>query len=172
MRLSVSSTQSVRPLGPQVVEHEQVGLDHRAQDIPFFGPIGRIVGAANQLQQVARVVEDAARAFGADDLPEDGDGQVRLADAGWAEQEQAAIDDGERIGQTLPHAPSACFSLSLIRLERARDRSADSVWECAQSASSVSPTFARQQSQRVTRCTPSISTGFQPVPSQRGQVTN
>jgi hypothetical protein len=36
----------------------------------------------------------------------------------------------------------------------------------------VSPTFSRQQSQRVTRRTPSISIAFHPVPSQIAQVTN
>jgi len=39
-------------------------------------------------------------------------------------------------------------------------------------ASSVSPTFSRQQSHRVTRRTPSISIAFHPVPSQIAQVTN
>ena len=52
-----------RLLGAEVVEHEEVGLHHRPEDVHLGGLHERVVGAADDAQQVARVVEQPARAL-------------------------------------------------------------------------------------------------------------
>src|SRR5262249_30530479 len=56
-------------------------------------------GAAHQAQQLSRVVEEAARVRGLHDLLEHGDGEVRLADARRAFEEQRLGHHRKRFGE-------------------------------------------------------------------------
>ena len=82
-----------RLLRAEVVEHQHVGFHHGPKHVHLGNLIHRIVGTANDAQQVARVVEDAAGATSRDDLTQNRDSQMGLADAGRTQQEQAPIDD-------------------------------------------------------------------------------
>ena len=95
-----------RLLGAQIVEHEQIGGHHRPQHLELGGPDRRIVGAANDAQQIARVVEQAARRRRIHHLLEDGDGEMRLADAGQSPEQQPASLLAEVVGrrEALRHA--------------------------------------------------------------------
>ena len=86
-------------LGPEIVQHEQVGGHHRPQNLELGRADRRVVGAADEPQQIAGVVEEAARAGRLDDLLQDGDRQVRLADTRLTFEEQPLVDDRKALGE-------------------------------------------------------------------------
>ena len=101
-----------RLLRAEVVEHQHVGLHHGPKHVHLGNLIHRIVGAADDAQQVARVVEDAASTAGRDDLTQDRDGQMGLADAGRSQQEQPPIDDRKTLRE--PRRMLQCLGEPLV----------------------------------------------------------
>ena len=87
-----------RLLCSEVVKDQQIGAHDRTQDFELRGANRRVVGTANDPQQVADIVKQAARARGLDGLLEHGDGEVRLADARLAFEQEPFRNDRERIG--------------------------------------------------------------------------
>ena len=94
-------------LGAEVVEHEQVRFHHRPQDVHLRGAHERVVGAADHPQQIARVVEEPARAFrrgsrGAAPRPRGASCRCRAARSGTAlsaareTRRRTAAPDGRR----------------------------------------------------------------------------
>ena len=155
------------PLGgllrPEVVEDEQIRLHHRTQDVHLRGAHERVVGAADDPQQIARVVEEAARALRRGSrwrstatarcvLPMPG-GPIRQSPFCALARELAR--------RTLARWRTASSSFSFgIGDEGVELAVAGSAAECARprAAASVSP--SRQQSQRTTRRTPSALDGL------------
>jgi len=88
--------------GAEVVEDQQIGGHHRPQDLELGGPDRRIVGTADDAQQIAGVVEEAARPRLVHHLLEDGDGEVRLADARRPFEQQPAPLLAQVVGRREP----------------------------------------------------------------------
>ena len=84
---------------PEIVEHQNVGGQHRPQHVHLVEIGSGAVGVANELQEVSRLIEIAARPLGAHHGLENGDRQVRLADAVGAHEQQALLDDGKALDE-------------------------------------------------------------------------
>ena len=118
-------------------------------------------------EQIARVVEQAARAGGLDDLLQDGGRQVRLADARLPVEQQALADDRKGLGDPsgLRRPPLERFVVRREIAERAvliplgNVRVGETLV-----ADLIAPAVAAHDAPaRV----PFSSTGFQPVSSQQ-----
>ena len=107
IRFIVSSTHSEVFSAPRSSSTSRSAVHHRAQHLELGRADRRVVGAADDAEELARVVEQAARAGRLDHLLQHGDGEVRLADAGLAFEQQPAalLDDGKGVGEPIRHAP-------------------------------------------------------------------
>ena len=81
-----------------IVEHEQLHGHERLENIHLGGLGDRIVGAANQPQEVGDLVENPL-APAPESGPERRDGQVRLADAVRTDEAEALGAVGESVGK-------------------------------------------------------------------------
>ena len=88
-------------LRAEIVEHEQsASITGRRMSISAVRT-ERVVGAADDAQQIADVVEQPARAsVSMNDVPQNRDREVRLADAGRADQAQALARLGKCVGES------------------------------------------------------------------------
>jgi len=80
--------------GAQLVEDKDVGVEHGPKDVEFSGLDRRVVGILDLFQQFAIVVEQAGDAAGQNQFLEDSDGQVGLAGADFANDQQALVAAG------------------------------------------------------------------------------
>ena len=102
-----------RLLGPEIVEHEEVSLHDRPKHLELGRSNRRIVGASNDPEQIARVVEQTARPCRLDGLLQDGDGEMRLADARLSFEKQALARRPETRRPRVAPAPQPSRSDSL-----------------------------------------------------------
>ena len=90
-----------RFLDAQVIEHQDVGLEHGPQHF-HFGLVDRpVVGFAHQAQQFSGLKEEAARALVANHGAQQADGQVGLADPGWPVEHEALLLRREGLDELL-----------------------------------------------------------------------
>src|SRR6478672_7050282 len=86
-------------LGADVVEDEQIRLEHRPEDIQFRRFNLAVVSVAYQFEEVARLEKHRASSLSTDRFLHQRDRKVRLAHAVVAVKQQSAIDDGKLIDQ-------------------------------------------------------------------------
>ena len=129
MRFIVSSTHSVGRSAPRSSSTRNRRLHHRPQHLEFGRPDRRVVGAADVAQQVARVVKtDHGRRRLVNDLLQDADREVRLADAGWP---SAAAPSADGNASTIAlRLATACTRDVVVGTRSCPGSSADSAWEC------------------------------------------
>jgi hypothetical protein len=96
----------------------------------------RAVGVAHELEQLTRLVENRAAALAPDDLLQHRDCEMRLADAGFAGQQQPALGDRKLVDE-------------LQRLAMRRALAVGVCLEVGELAVQVSPRDARVLQQRV-----------------------
>ena len=153
-------------LGAHVVEDQDIRVHHRAQDVHLRGADERVVGAADHAQQIARVVEEPAGAFGDDDTPQHRDREMRLADARRSDQAQTLLGDGKFVGE----APRLSH-----RAEQLLVRVSDKGFEIAAAVARRNPRFVEQPRRQpftpaVTSLDPATTVDFHRLPT--GVVAN
>src|SRR6266508_2825387 len=80
-----------RLLRSELVEHEQIDLQQRPQNLRFARRFVRIERGLNLLDEILKIAEEQTSRFSAvDDLQQRGDGEMGLARAARAHQQQAA----------------------------------------------------------------------------------
>src|ERR1051325_5743041 len=87
----------------QLVEHQHFSLKDGTQDLHLGGGDGSVVGVLYLLQQLAVVVEQAGNVLGADQLLDDADGKMRLADTDGPDQQHAGMFAGILADEALRH---------------------------------------------------------------------
>ena len=98
MRFIVSSTHSEvfsDPISSSTADR----FHHGTQDVHFRRPHERIVGASDDAQQIAHIVEQPARAFRDDHVAEHRYGKVCLADPGRPDEAETLARFRKRLGE-------------------------------------------------------------------------
>ena len=87
-----------RPLGPQIVKHQQVRLHDLAENRRLGRPGHRVEAGTNVGQQRSGVVIDPPQSLSYDHA-QDRHGQMRLADAWGTDEQQPPVHRGKRLGE-------------------------------------------------------------------------
>ena len=86
----------IHPLGfllsAEVIENEQIGFEHRPQDVEFRHFRRTVVGVSNKFEQLTNLIKDGARALPHDRVLHQRHGKVGLADAGITVEQEAAVN--------------------------------------------------------------------------------
>ena len=86
-----------RLAGPELVEHQHLGLEHRPQDLHLSCFCRAVVAVLDLLEEVAVIVEQAQGTAFSHQCTQDADGEVGLADADRAGEQQAVARRFERV---------------------------------------------------------------------------
>ena len=133
-------------------------------------PDRRVVGAADDAQQIARVVEQAARAGRFDHLLQDGDGEMRLADARLPFEKQPALLAPREMRPATRRALTARALERLVVGREVRERAVLIALGNVRSRRGDPDRLARASSRSERRGEFRFaSIGFQPVSSQNSQ---